>query len=170
MSVGKIQRTPLGVLQFLGLVGSGQAPVDLADEVRGQIDMLPFYGASSFRSNSQNGSLQNIGDSIVLSVPDRVAWLLLAAQVIMVVGAAGEQGRFSIGIQPPAPVGGGMRVHTMPSIQTAVGANARIVDGFCFPRPILLAAGSSLTCVVEDINVAAARAATLTGLVYQFQI
>lgn len=169
MAVGKIQRTPSGLLQFLGMVGTGVPPTLMADDVRATFNVLPFYGVSLMTGQSANGTLTNAGDNVELLVPAGQQWVLLAAQGTVTLGAANETARLAL--QIVARNNQRIRVATGPELFAGLGtAIGDIVSvATTFPQPLVLASGMGLRCSLEMDGLAAARNANVAALIYQFE-
>ena len=146
------------------MVGTGVPPTAMADEIRSQINLLPFLGKDLLTPLSATGNVQLVGDRVDLAVPQGEAWLMVAGQANMAVGAAGEQVALGYVVFQGTL---GSRVANLP-IQTAVAAAANITIGFAFPQPVLLTPGNQVSLIVDDINVAAARVASVAALAYRF--
>lgn len=166
MAVGKIQRVPRGLLQYLGMVGSGRSPVDMADEVRGVFDLTPFYSRDLLTGVSQGDNVQNVGDTVVLPVPAGKAWLVICVQAGMTTAIAGEL------IAPSARIRIGNNQIRFASWtkMTASAAAAQLSFGTYLPRPLLLTAGNELQLHCDDILAAAPRNGTIGGIVAEFDI
>ena len=168
MAVGKIQRHPRGLLQLLGMVGSGVPPTAMADEVAANVEMLPFWGSELLAGRSADGTVTNRGDSVQLPVPVGKAWMLLGGQYTVVAGAVGEQAllTFAINLKNANTI----RIDKMAAIQTAVAADARLGGAFALEHPILLTAGNGVQVFADDLNVAVARVANIACVVYEFDL
>ena len=161
MAVGKIQRTPTGLLQYLGMVGTGIPPTLMADEVRASFDITPFYNAGVIAGQSVAGNVQVPGNTQIATVPAGQAWLVLGGQLSVQAGAIGETVRTSalIGLKD----GNNVRVATSQTM-TSLAATARLSHGFMLPNPILLTPGESIGFVLEDSNLGVARTGGIVAL------
>lgn len=72
-----IQRVPRGVLELLGLRGSGDLPHDMAQEIRATIDIGPFYGFDLLRTpSSLTAAIANgWNTTTALTVPAGEIWV-----------------------------------------------------------------------------------------------
>lgn len=165
---GIIQKYPRGLFDFLGMVGTGDAPRDMPGTVQATVDLTDFYASEASDSATATGTVQNVSDSITLAVPAGELWRMTAVAYQFRVGAAGELGRLSLIMQTQN--GSRNRVDCMPSVLTANAANALIGRSLILERPIFLRPGNGLELIVEDITVAAARNATLEALFQRIRV
>lgn len=74
----RIQRFPRGLLSYLSLKGTGDAPHLLASELAATIEIGPLYWADLNRSSDANtGNMGAIGYFAGLTVPTAEMWLLM---------------------------------------------------------------------------------------------
>lgn len=174
MAVGKIQRTSRGLLQFLGMVGTGVPPTLMADEVRPAVDLLHFFGTTQIIRVGASGAAnaQNPGDAVVATVPSDTYWIMLGGNVAVGPAAAGDIMRTSFRVQvtpaAPGPVATGQVQLGQSELMTAQAANAVLSFGLTLPQPFILSPGDSIRGTVLDSNVAAALDMSVFALVYQF--
>lgn len=148
MSVGKIQTSPPGLLNLLGMVGSGQEPVMLADEVRGTFELLDFYAARYIDVLENTSAVARAaGNTVSLVAPPRETWILYAAQCS--IGAnAGDTARMSIRVRT-----GAIQCTVFSSYeQTATIASASLGGGVLFPRPLILRPGMEILSRLDDAD------------------
>jgi len=176
MAVGIVQRFPRGLLQFLGMVGTGDQPRLLADEVRASLDMLHFYGSTTIQRVGATAlaGVTAAGDQLVLTVPAGEHWMMLGATVAVGPAAAADVLRTSFRVQVPPAAGSPSTVGQVQLGQsgelTAVAAGAILSFGFPLPQPFMLAAGSAIVANVDDENIAAPLDWSVFGLVYRFPV
>jgi hypothetical protein len=85
-----IQRVPRGVLELLGLRGSGDLPHEMAQEIRATLDIGPFYGFDLLKTPSQLTASVANGWNIAHTVPPGELWVPtnISAEFSSGVGAA----------------------------------------------------------------------------------
>lgn len=132
-----IQRVPNALGQVLSTFG-GQTPRELAEQVRGQLDLLQFYGLTQLQNQQAvNAALAEAGN-IDLTVPANQHWLLFAAQAIVLKTATMTALRGSLQAGPPGQLNILSSEEGGPFGATETG-NVRI--GFYAPYPRLLLPG-----------------------------
>lgn len=169
MSVGKIQRTPRGLLQFLGMVGTGVPPTELADEVRANFPLLPFLGSTIAQNVGASGSVQAVGDVVTVPVPAGQAWILIAGNYGSALAAA-DEARYSFRILTKD--GNFVRLHTSQwfgSPYTPPGVQNGIT-GFTLPMPFVLTAGESIEAILDVGPLAAPVTCTCNAYAYVFDV
>jgi len=169
MSVGKIQATPRGFLQFLGMVGSGVPPTSMGDDVRATIDMLHFYGQGRLQRAGSTGlgAGTATGASHTHTVPTGEAWILVAGNATIGPVALNDQVRSSFRVITKD----GFSVQVAQSeLMVAATANAILSLGFTFPQPFMLVAGESIRVTLNDAVLAGAIDIGAYALVYQFNV
>jgi len=88
-----IQRFPRGLLDLLGMKGTGQAPTSLAELLAGTIDATQFYlferitTTTKFLANSAIGGYRT---DATLTVPAGELWIFDTASYFIAVSAAGS--------------------------------------------------------------------------------
>jgi len=85
----KIQIIPEGLLSLLGLKG-GEAPAWLADQVIGVVDLTPRYLSQRLdtATTASTGGLAALGATVTLTIPERQAWDVIAANFTCTMAAA----------------------------------------------------------------------------------
>lgn len=169
MAVGKIQRTPQGLLQYLGMVGTGVPPTLMADEVRAVFDLAPFYIAGRLEGvGATNAAAAAVADFARATVPAGEMWLLISGQYGLTATTSGDQAALSF-ILNTVDINR-IRCDSFP-LRTAVAATARLSQGFRFEKPIVLRAGEAIDVTVDDINLAAGvRTISVNAVIVRFAV
>lgn len=164
----KIQRVPAGFTELLG-VRAQELPSELVSELRGTVEMVPFYlsrlGLSS--ASGVNAATSLPGHIATVTVPLGQVWWLVAAQGILQATTVGDQVTLSIGITAD-----GFQCRAVQgdaaALNVAINATARLTVDMLAPTPIVLTAGNEVFCVVNDIFLAAGtRSMTVAALFYR---
>jgi hypothetical protein len=163
----QIQQQPVGLLPALGIQASGTNPRFLMDEVRPTLDLMPFYGARALQGFFQSDAAIGPGPNftIDLPVPAGQVWRLLAANAVLIVGAAAESAKISVGVF--AANNAMVRIGNS-GPQVAVNAAATLVCAAVLPEPLILMPGTRIQARYDDISVAAARFGQVSALVQVF--
>jgi hypothetical protein len=66
----KIQRVPRGVLELLS-AQSGQTPTELADQVRGSLEMLQYYGLQQLQTVRFANAVATLNQTVPVTPSDR---------------------------------------------------------------------------------------------------
>lgn len=89
-----IQRLPRGLLDLLLMKGSGEAPTELAAEIRASVDIGALYlidkQETIIGSTNVLGAVGFYGVGTPLTVPDREMWLLTHVSVLSNAMIAGD--------------------------------------------------------------------------------
>jgi len=147
-----IQRPPVGLLELLGLRGSGTTPYALEDLLRGSLDLTVLYMAPLGRTLrgataavGANGFFGGTG----LTIPTSEFWVVTQISASSSNMAAGESYRLS-----PAVSRGGA-VNTLEIFseaqQTASGITQRIGVGVNIPLYDLFGPGDTFGVFVSDV-------------------
>lgn len=76
-----IQRVPSGLLELLGMKGTGQTPPVLASELAGVVDTTQMYLRSVLSSQSIVNAAAVLATAVDITVPDNQYWILRGAYV-----------------------------------------------------------------------------------------
>jgi len=151
-----IQRQPRGLAAVLSLFG-GKTPTVLLDEIRGNVDLLQFYGATQKQIRSVTNAVAAVNTFVTLTVPANETWILFHMAPSMVVPAALTDAVLAGTLE------GSTVSYSRPTIgivgETAVG------DPFVPPYPYVLLPGSQLSAVALRLTGAANASVTLTASV-----
>jgi len=151
-----IQRPPAGLLELLGLRGTGITPVALEDYLRGSLDLTVLYMAPLGRT--LRGATAAVGATgffagTGLAVPTSEIWVCTAISASSSNMAAGESYRLC-----PAVSRGGS-VNTLELFregeQTASGVTQRIGTGVNIPLYDLYGPGDSFGIYCTDVTAGA---------------
>lgn len=94
----RIQRIPAGLLNFLGIVGSGRTLEELSQTVSPIVDVSGFYQQPDLDSiASANVQVAAEGDEARIVVPPGESWKLIALGAVMVALTPPEQAFFYCG-------------------------------------------------------------------------
>lgn len=147
-----IQRPPAGLLELLGLRGTGNTPVALEDYLRGTLDLTTLYMAPLARNvrgatgvAAANGFFAGTG----LVIPTGEIWVLTALAASSSNMAAGESYRLA----PAVSLGGAvntLEIFTQGQ-QSAAGITQRIGTGVQVDLYDLYGPGSSFGVYVTDV-------------------
>lgn len=74
-----IQRVPIGLLELLGMKGSGTNPNAITSEVRPVVDLAQMYGIRTIDQASAINAALAIGGTMTITVPQNEHWLLFNA-------------------------------------------------------------------------------------------
>lgn len=130
-----IQRIPAGLINLLGIVGTGQGQQQLSDTLFPMIDAEPYYQARFLEVvNNAVGALSVPGDGAQVDVPADEFWYVGWLAGTISSGLANQRCSLAIGFQIPA---GGIlqvvaateqdHVVTTASDQVRIGARVGIV-------------------------------------------
>jgi hypothetical protein len=143
--VFKIQRTPRALSDVLSIFG-GLTPRELAEEVRGTVDLLQFYARSQQQvQNASNAALAAPG-FLTLTVPLSQTWVLFAASMRVTTPAGATDIKAAISVQ-------GVTVAWEDFVPIVPG-EFHIVP-FVAPYPLILLPGSQLSGVLIALSGAA---------------
>lgn len=139
-----IQRVPRGVLELLGLRGSGDLPHDMAQEIRATLDIGPFYGFDLLRTPSQliAAVANGFNTHANLTVPSGEIWAMtnITAEISTGAGAAVVA---SLGYKRLQDNAGSARTLGLPTITMA--ATATQLQGVPLPfGTLLLSSGDTV--------------------------
>lgn len=148
-----IQRVPRGVLELLGLRGSGDLPHDMAQEVRATLDIAPFYGMDLLRTVSNLNAAPGTGwntSATVLTVPAGEIWVMQNLTTSISTGVGGAcVGSF--GYRRLQDNAGPIRMIGLPQINLA--ASQLYQQGLTFNwGQVVLTAGDSVGVTVGSIT------------------
>lgn len=148
-----IQRYPRGIINLLGMLGTGETPHKFSNDISGEVDMLDFY-------LSDRGEVVECTTAAVLAlgfnafvgsaVPSGELWLIYEASFIVPQIAAASTLDCSLVMY---------RSPTVNTKAVALGPRVNILasqggcDGLHFEKPMLMQPGQSWGC----------RASVLTG-------
>lgn len=79
----RINRVPLGLLDFLGTKSLGDNPSELMAEVRPTLNLFPFFAAERFVVNGENASASTGAGGQTFTVPKGELWLMVSAMFRM---------------------------------------------------------------------------------------
>ena len=147
-----IQRVPRGVLELLGLRGSGDLPHDMAQEIRATLDIGPFYGFDLLRTPSSLLSAMSAGfnTSTALTVPAGEMWAVtnISAEIST---AAASAATVNIGYKRLQDNTGPPRMIGLPSV--VLGASQTVSMGVPLAFGVLiLASGDTIGCRAHTIT------------------
>jgi hypothetical protein len=142
----RVQRFPRGLLHYLGLKGSGDAPHLLNSQLAGAIEIGPLYWADLNRSSDANsGNMGAIGYFAGLTVPSGELWIVSNLTCTTAALAAATSYNLAPAMQR---VGTGVTKALGPA-QDAITAQI-ISNGVCFPPyTLMLYPGDTLGGVVR---------------------
>lgn len=81
--MGKLNKTPEGMLSLLASKTDGTNPSDLMEAVRPTLDLLAFY-QTSLEAASFSGAFAGLGTDLVVVVPSNEIWLVHACHITAV--------------------------------------------------------------------------------------
>lgn len=140
-----IQRVPRGVLELLGLRGSGDLPHEMAQEIRATLDIGPFYGFDLLRTPSSLVAAVANGwnTTAALTVPAGEIWVVTNATVQWGSGA-GAAGSLWFGYKRLQDNTGPSRSFA-PAMSQVLAASTTYQVGVCMPfGQLLLASGDTI--------------------------
>lgn len=170
MPIGRIQREARGLLPFLDIVGQQERPVAISEIVSGQVDLLPFYGTGVLRGVGNTANVQNVNDRVTFTVPQGQAHMLLALQGEVTTGAVGEDALVSVGIGTANLAFVRLASSNGRALSAGFPVGSRLFVSATLGQPVLLTAGQTIELDVNATTLAAPRAASVFGLVYEFTI
>jgi len=101
-----IQRTPRGLSDVLSIFG-GLTPRALADEARGVVDLLQFYGLSQQNRLQATNAALTLGNGVELIAPSNQWWLVFSVGYVCVKTATMTNLRVSLQVGPGQGLGFG---------------------------------------------------------------
>jgi hypothetical protein len=155
-----LQKAPLGLLGLLDLKTLGRNPDGFNNTVVATIEASDMYGAPNAQILTASGNLQNVGDTLSLTVPSSTAYRVrsFAGAVTTI---ATENAGLALGFQTSAN-SNFAPWYSQNSTQAAAAQNFRAAR--YFERPPIIGPGSILL-VYNLIAFGAARAASLVAVV-----
>lgn len=144
----KIQRIPAGLLNFLGIVGSGQTLRSLTDDVVPTLDVTPYYQQPDLDSTFEQVVAVAVGDQARVIVPPGESWKIVAYGGLVTSTVVGDVvwAYSGIGIENGVPGANGITMPTcvMPSARVVATAGEEIRWGEIVPTPLILPPGGHL--------------------------
>lgn len=160
-----IQRVPRGLLDFLGLRGSGRLPNDLTPEIQAQIDATVLYALDDF--NWVRGTDGAANTSWLKYAPQTVPagemWVVASCWATCATGAAVTVGSVRPAIRRAA--GGLFDNYISNESQATIAVNSDARYGWTFPWGQLVLLPQDIIGVALQ-NVAGGAAAVSFGLEY----
>jgi hypothetical protein len=154
-----IQRLPKGLLDWLGMKGSGETPTQLAATVAAVNDIGELYLLDRLgQANSATIAIPTVGTfqgtaSGNTVVPDLTIWLVKSISITTGTLPAGTSYTARPGYQRKQS-----NVYLAPNNQNAAAAGERIAEGWYFEKPLILLPGDQPIVSVERIVVGTAQA------------
>ena len=151
-----IQRAPAGLLELLGLRGTGNTPRQLDELLQGHLDLTPLYLAPlarTIRAATAAVGANGFFGATAATIPQGELWVLSSIAASSTNMAAGESYRLALAISR------GGSVNTLEifaqSTQTASGVTQRIGTGYTFPEFKILGPGDVPGVYVTDVTAGA---------------
>lgn len=166
----RIQAQPLGLLQLLSMVGTGQQPTEFGDTVVPVVDLTELYGSEKFSIVVvQETIIPAANYALLLPVPSGEFWIVNSAQA-SVSCAAGNWFDLSLRYR----LASGTQQTTFADFKSQQVGRAlagTIMYGCTLPRPICLRGGAELVLRCDDTNETANnRQFTLSASVYRLPL
>ena len=172
--MSKINRPPLGLQGLLGSQNFGVNPDDLLREVRGTIDMLPFWGATQLRQKRLSGGRTTTGLIVSQEVIAGETWLLLGVGFDLTTLSAGGpytlQGYIALNDLNVDLVTPGVHILKAGHISTGLAPGDTYEFGILLPQPIILEPQVKIELYWQQVNLAAADAVNLSVLYYSIPV
>lgn len=146
-----VQSIPSGVLELLGMKGSGQNPKTFEDALRGVIDVRQLYALPRMATAFDGFNAGAIGTKATLTVPANEHWLLLQVQgLVRVDGAATVLIAGSIEIDFGIVAQLDVTREELKLGDGAVLADNTVLQVPWFPPyPVMLRGGSRISCSLD---------------------
>ena len=172
-----VNTPPFGLQDLLGSRNFGKNPSELVETIQPTIDMLPYLDYDNFRIESISGSVNIIGASVTIEIPDSEIWNVVSVSASYLNAfAAGASARIrvsvdgernSTGFQVPANLAFGP---INPAPLNAASTAVRNGFGWVPPRPVSWGAGTVFTWTCVDLDLNAGASVTMSGSVAFFKL
>lgn len=147
-----IQRVPRGLLDFLGLRGSGQLPSELAPSIYGMVDTTVLYALPTLRwVNSQNAAANTSWlKYCTQTVPSTEMWVVCSCWATATTGAATTIQAVRPALRRAA--GGAFDNYIDALQQTPIAINSDVRYGWTFPYgQLVMSAGDTIGLALQGI-------------------
>jgi hypothetical protein len=165
-----VQRVPPGLLELLGMRGTGQLPTRLVDTLSGELALLDAYGSQSSAVRSAIGLAVAPNGTINLPVPAGQAWIVksFGAQIIAAAGATFVSATLQIS---SGASGSAADVRSERWPTAVIPATGAILDlNTLFPSYLWLRAGSVMTVRIRELTGVATIDGSVNAFIYQLAV
>jgi hypothetical protein len=159
----QINRVPFGFLSLIDSQNMGRNPAQLLPEVRGIVDMRPFYVQDAQRIAHNSVNVTQPNQAAELTVPNNEIWdLMNISSMGTIAGSATATIRYALTLDTKSTTAASGRAtcflasgpESQPVYDTV--SNARTVHCcFCPPQPLFAYPGDILAALCIDILLAA---------------
>jgi hypothetical protein len=157
--MSRINRVPFGLQDLLGSVNLGVNPSDMAEQVRGEIDLFPHWASERLTIIDQTG-VQYAGTGIVaaltFTIPNGQAWIPVTTFSSINFEIVGQQAAWAFQVNRVPNLGNPLLSGAVsyeakdPVTSIQIGQITRLIHNW--PRRVLFGAGTTFAVRLDMVN------------------
>lgn len=153
--MGKLNKTPIGLLSLLESKTEGTNPSELGELVRPTVDLLPFW-STDLTAETFSGPFAGLDSEVGVLVPDGEVWLVQSAHITARATVISEG--YKMGLKFTGPINqNGVVQDVFFATDVTSAANLRNTQATMafrlshfFQRPVILRAGQGIAGHLQD--------------------